>query len=63
LEEKKQSNVPLSRRLLDTFDDETLNRYEAFRRAHLPKAQMRKLVSQMVGPVPASVAIGIVLFM
>ena len=46
------------RRLLDTFDDETLNRYEAFRRAHLPKAHMRKLISQMVGPVPASVAIG-----
>ncbi|KAJ3260310.1 transcription initiation factor TFIID subunit 11 [Boothiomyces macroporosus] len=43
--------------LLDTFDEETLNRYEAFRRAHLPKATMRKVVANLVGPVPASVAI------
>ena len=46
-----------TRALLASFDDETLNRYEAFRRAHLPKAVVRKIVSQLVGPVPASVAI------
>ena len=46
-----------TRQLLASFDDETLNRYEAFRRAHLPKANVRKIVSQIVGPVPASVAI------
>ncbi|KAJ3304278.1 transcription initiation factor TFIID subunit 11 [Kappamyces sp. JEL0829] len=44
--------------LLDTFDEETLSRYEVFRRAHLPKAAMRKVVSNLVGPIPASVAIG-----
>ncbi|KAI8893617.1 TAFII28-like protein [Globomyces pollinis-pini] len=39
------------------MDEETLNRYEAFRRAHLPKSTMRKIVTTIVGPVPASVAI------
>ena len=48
--------------LLDTFDEETLTRYEVFRRAHLPKAIMRKVVGNLVGPVPASVAIGIALY-
>jgi hypothetical protein len=44
--------------LLDTFDEITLSRYEVFRRAHLTKASMKKIVSNLVGPVPASVAIG-----
>lgn len=43
--------------LLDTFDDTTLERYEVFRRAHLPKSVMRKQVSLLIGPVPTSVAI------
>lgn len=46
--------------LLDTFDDVTLSRYEVYRRAHLPKATMKKVVSNLVGPIPASVAIGII---
>ena len=44
--------------LLDTFDEITLSRYEVFRRAHLTKATMKKIVSNLVGPIPASVAIG-----
>jgi transcription initiation factor TFIID subunit 11 len=43
--------------LLDTFDEQTLSRYEVFRRAHLPKTSMRRIVSNLVGPVPAPVAI------
>lgn len=45
--------------LLDTFDQETLSRYEVFRRAHLPKSTMKKIVTGLVGPIPASVGIGI----
>jgi hypothetical protein len=47
--------------LLDTFDEETLTRYEVFHQAHLPKAIMRNFVGNLVGPVPASVAIGQIL--
>jgi transcription initiation factor TFIID subunit 11 len=43
--------------LLDTFDEQTLSRYEVFRRAHLPKTSMRRIVSNLVGPVPTPVAI------
>lgn len=46
-----------TRALLDTFDETTLSRYEVFRRAHLPKTSMRRIVSNLVGPVPGPVAI------
>ena len=42
---------------MDSFDEETINRYEAFRRAHLPKTQVRKVLTSLVGPVPQSSAI------
>jgi transcription initiation factor TFIID subunit 11 len=44
--------------LLDSFDDEQTHRYEAYRRAHFPKAAIRKLVHNQLGyPVPLSIGI------
>ena len=65
LDEEEQITTKMSksigkeetRALLASFDDENLDRYEAFRRAHLPKAAVRKIVGQLTGAAPASVAI------
>ncbi|KAL2911947.1 transcription initiation factor TFIID subunit 11 [Polyrhizophydium stewartii] len=43
--------------LLDTFSPDQLQRYEMYRRAHLPKAAVRKFLMSVVGTVPASAGI------
>lgn len=46
------------KQLLDTFDDQQLHRYEAFRRAHFPKQAMRKMCQGILGVgVPSSIGI------
>lgn len=53
-----EEDMEAIRVLMDSFNEAQLKRYEAYRRAHLPKAAVRKLVQSFVGSaVPASVGI------
>ncbi|KAJ3092367.1 hypothetical protein HK102_008156 [Quaeritorhiza haematococci] len=56
--EAQTQNREAMKALLDTFTEEEMSRYETYRRSHLPKNAVKKLVQSLMGqPVPQNIGI------